>query len=109
MGLIVRPMFWMAVQRPYAVPTNLAGTVYGMQPQSAAAYTEYPIPRRHSGPRHIAWFTGSPLCAEVTVGMKIVQMQAARIKTEDAMIKSARLPCLSMMIPRMGLATPDIM
>ena len=44
-GEIIRLILWTAVQRPNAVPTILAGTVYGMQLKRAATSTEYPIPK----------------------------------------------------------------
>ena len=36
-GAIVRPIFWIAVAIPKAVPTALGSTTYGIDPQIAAA------------------------------------------------------------------------
>jgi hypothetical protein len=36
-GAITRPMFWMAVAMPKAVPTVSYETTYGIEPQIAAA------------------------------------------------------------------------
>lgn len=48
-GAKVVPTFWMALQKPKAVPTVLGSTTYGIEPHRAAQYIEIPIPNRING------------------------------------------------------------
>jgi hypothetical protein len=44
-----RPIFWIDVASPKAVPTKFGLTTYGTHPQIADAYIEYPIPVKTKG------------------------------------------------------------
>jgi hypothetical protein len=48
-GAMHKPIFYIDVASPNAVPTKFGLTTYGTHPQIADAYIEYPIPVNING------------------------------------------------------------